>query len=890
MGAILISSLDPRHFDERDIQSLSFVANQATVAIRNAQLVQRLNQLTEELEQRVAQRTEELARTLQDLTEERDRVGTLYQIARELSASFDLDRVLNEALNLVNRAIGISQGAILLFDRESEYLVYKAAIGRNVPLPRGGMRTPYKIGYGLAGKVIESREPRLVPDLHTDPFWVASEDAEQEVSHERRSAIAVPLSTGDDVLGVLLLFHPDPNYFNDDHLKLVTAASAQIATAVNNAELYRLITDQANRLGVLYRQQASEAAKNQAILEGITEGVLVLDATRSVVLVNPKAGEILNIKPDEVEQAPLRQILGRSGSPVELELTQLLYNHLLQALTQLEAGEQSVQFRIEAGPKVVMVSVAPVSLGSEEHPSIVAVLRDISREAEIERLKNEFISTVSHELRTPMTLIKGYTDLLLSGNEQIGQLNLTQNKFVRVMQSNANRLTDLVNDILEISRIETGRIKLKFAALDIRDVILDVATSFEREMRNKELKLSTRLPDQMPKIYADKSRLTQILVNLIGNAWQYTPEGGEIEVSANQTGRFVQVNVKDTGIGIPEKDIPYLFDRFFRSERSEVQIVDGTGLGLSITKSFVEMLGGRIWVTSELDVGTTFSFTIPLKGIDSGVSTERPAVLEPTRLLIVSNDHEEFNLIRPALEESGLEVIVAQDIETALLQISDIDHTLKAMVLDAKQTELPQLFRQITTKFPNSQTPILLSSFFVADSGNEIELQVVASISPAAEDQVILKSIEHVLGRPSDLRKTKELVTDTRIARILIAEANQNIAGWLRETLVVAGYEVQRAFNSGQAIDMIVGNRPDLILLSTAMPAGAEPPVLAQLRQDEDISHIPVVLIMDRLETATSVAPMIWGSRHWSRDHTSLSVQELIDELDQLVSNLEAEA
>ena len=239
------------------------------------------------------------------------------------------------------------------------------------------------------------------------------------------------------MLGVLLLFHPEPGYFNDDHLKLVTAASAQIATAVNNAELYRLITDQANRLGVLFRQQASEAAKNQAILEGITDGVLVLDAARSIVLVNPKAGEILNITPDEVEQAPLRQILGRSGSPVELELTQLLYDGLLRALMQLEAGEQSVQFRIEAGPKVVMVSVAPVSFGSEEHPSVVAVLRDISKEAEIERLKNEFISTVSHELRTPMTLIKGNTDLLLSGNEQICPLNLTHNKIFRVMQSNA---------------------------------------------------------------------------------------------------------------------------------------------------------------------------------------------------------------------------------------------------------------------------------------------------------------------------------------------------------------------------------------------------------------------------------------------------------------------
>jgi signal transduction histidine kinase len=227
---------------------------------------------------------------------------------------------------------------------------------------------------------------------------------------------------------------------------------------------------------------------------------------------------------------------------------------------------------------------------------------------------------VSHELRTPLTSIKGYADLLVSGSSQVGGLNTTQNRFVQVIQSNANRLTDLVNDILEISRIETGRIKLKLEPVDIAQTIKEATISFEGQIAKKALDLSVHLPDKLPKVYADKARLTQILVNLIGNAWQYTPEGGKIAVSAaivDHGSEFVQIDVADTGIGIPEKDIGYIFDRFFRSERPEVEVIDGTGLGLSITKSFVELLKGEIWVESELDVGTTFSFTIPVESAEN---------------------------------------------------------------------------------------------------------------------------------------------------------------------------------------------------------------------------------------------------------------------------------
>ena len=393
--------------NKNTLQLVTTLANLAATAIDNAKLVQQLNLFNEELEQRVAQRTKQLAQTLKDLTEERDRVETLYEITRELSTSFDLDRILSQALNLINRAIGINYGSILLLDRNNGKLIHQAALGRRKPLTRGGYETEYTLGHGLAGKVMQERELRIVPDLTKEPDWIS-----QPSKLDRRSALVVPLMTGEEVVGALLLFHSQVNYFTEGHAKLVAAAGTHVANAINNAELYRLITDQANRLGVMLRNQAAEATKSDAILKGITDGVLVLDADRNIVLLNPKARELLGIQGSGIQNRPLQQILEHPASPQATELLEAFYEKFLNALKQIRTGALSTEFRLEIASKAIVVSLASVILGAEEIPSIVSVIRDISKEAEIERIRNEFISTVSHELRTPLNIILGYSSII----------------------------------------------------------------------------------------------------------------------------------------------------------------------------------------------------------------------------------------------------------------------------------------------------------------------------------------------------------------------------------------------------------------------------------------------------------------------------------------------
>ncbi len=830
------SNLAKASFNENDVMVLQSLASQTAVAIANAQLFERVSRMGQELEQRVQERTEALAKTLEDLTLERDRVETLYRITRELSASLDLDRVLTEALSLINRAVGVSHGSIMLLDPGTGKLIYRAALGRSKGLPRGGKPTRYRRGVGLAGWVVETREPVIVPDVTKDPHWVPDD---KKTVPERKSAMAVPLTAGDDVLGVLLLFHPEVGYFTQDHLKLVSAAATQVATAINNAELYQLITDQAERLGVMLRTQRAEAAKHQAIVEGIADGVLVLDTNRHVVLMNPAAAHILGLDASAVEGQHIREILGRAESTVDQALARQLYDKLMTGMEHFGAVEFAqdeeitrLDFRLKAEDKVVVVNLSPVSLGSGELPSLVTVLRDISREAEVERLKNEFISTVSHELRTPMTSIKGYTDLLVS--EKIGALSEQQRHFVQVIKTNADRLTALVNDFLDISRIETGRIKLKISPLDLAALINQVADNFQGQMVEKSLDLVLDLPPDLPPVRADEDRVTQILENLISNAWKYTPEGGQVTVRARVVDGFVQVDVSDTGIGIAEKDLEHVFDRFYRTEQAEVRAVAGTGLGLSIVKMFVELLGGKIWVESQVNQGTTFSFTLPL----AVTVIPRPSGGDATapKILVVDDDEHILQLLGHHLEIEGYQVLTAQCGEDALRLARSEQPALITLDILLDEVDGFEVLESLKKDPMTAGIPVIIVSIVPDAETRGLALGAAGYISKPFEEQHVVKQVQIALSALGD-------EGNGQFNRVLVVDDDRHIVDWLKEALTSSGFTVRGAYNGQEALALAREDSPDLILLDLKMPDMDGYEVIRNLRRDQATRNIPVIVI-----------------------------------------------
>jgi signal transduction histidine kinase len=233
--------------------------------------------------------------------------------------------------------------------------------------------------------------------------------------------------------------------------------------------------------------------------------------------------------------------------------------------------------------------------------------------------KSEFVSFVAHELKNPMTSIKGYTELLAGG--KVGAINEMQANFLHTIRSNVERMSTLVSDLNDNSKIEAGRLRLDFKAVAVPEVVDEVIRSTRRQIEDKKQTVDFALPEFLPTVWADRTRVGQVLTNLVSNAHKYTPEEGYIivgsEVANNQwdlegAARVVHIWVRDSGIGISVEDQAKIFQKFFRSEDQKAREAPGTGLGLNITKSLVEMQGGRIWFESEFRKGTTFHFTIPV--------------------------------------------------------------------------------------------------------------------------------------------------------------------------------------------------------------------------------------------------------------------------------------
>ncbi len=602
IGMLSAQSYQPNVYSEDDLQILSTLANQAAVAIQNGRLFNETQRLAQELELRVIDRTAQLQR-------EQQNTETLLRILTEVSSSLDLDRALNRTLSLLNDAIGAEQGTIMLLSAEDNLLHYRAGYGYLSDKVTGeGRGFTLKIGEGLAGWVVEHREPVLINDLAGDFRWVRTSAS----SREHRSAIAMPLLVAEDVIGVLMVFHRKVDFFSSELLNMVKAIAGQVAVAINNAHLYELIRDQAERLGSMLRREQEDASRSQAILEAVADGVLVTGANNRISFLNRSAEQILSLDSSRVMGQSLDVfggLFGKSAGPWMQAIRD--WSDAPGAYQQGDTFAEQID--LENG-RIVLVHLAPVILQSD-FLGTVSIFRDITHEVEVDRLKSEFVATVSHELRTPMTSIRGYVDVLLMG--AAGAVNENQTHFLKIVKNNTERLNILVNDLLDISRLESARVTLSPQALDLREVAEDVIEDVLRRSReeNKPMALSLDVPRKLPPVYGDMERVRQILGNLVFNAYHYTPENGTITVHIHSLngGHEVQVDVQDNGVGISPEDQERVFERFYRGEHPLVLATPGTGLGLSIVKQIVEMHKGRIWMKSSgiPGEGSTFSFTLP---------------------------------------------------------------------------------------------------------------------------------------------------------------------------------------------------------------------------------------------------------------------------------------
>jgi signal transduction histidine kinase/putative methionine-R-sulfoxide reductase with GAF domain len=585
------------------------------------------------------------SRLLQDSERRARQLSTLNEITRQLTSTLESEPLLNNILENAVIILNCEAGSLFLVDDQTDELVFKVTVGPPASASLVGQRIP--AGSGIVGRAVQTRAPVIDNDAqHSGSRHTETDDQTGFVS---RTLLAVPLQVKDRISGVIeVINRRDRLPFGDDDQNLLTAFAGQAAVAIENARLYTLtdkeLSARVEELSVMQRidrelnaslemdramritlDWAMRQSRSQAGLIGMLAGN---DAKAPCLRIMAHQGYGEHLAgyaetPMPLDLPVLRRAV-ETGQPQRLNLDPAMGGSLLP-----EARDQIV-IPIRREAQVIGLLMLESINSAEEDISFLNRLSDhaaiaISNAQLYDKVqaaneaKSEFVSLVAHELKNPMTSIKGYSELLAGG--KVGAINDMQANFLQTIRSNVERMSTLVSDLNDNSKIEAGRLRLDFKAVGVPEVVDEVIRSTRRQLEDKKQIVKVNLPASLPAVWADHTRVGQVLTNLVSNAHKYTPEEGTISVGAEQTSnqwdpegavRVVHLWVRDTGIGISAEDQSKIFQKFFRSEDQKAREAPGTGLGLNITKSLVEMQGGRIWFESEFRKGTTFHITIPV--------------------------------------------------------------------------------------------------------------------------------------------------------------------------------------------------------------------------------------------------------------------------------------
>ncbi len=488
----------------------------------------------------------ELRRVTAGLQRRLDELETLARLGRTVTGSLDLDHVLTAIVEAAVELTGAEEGSLLLLDEETGELYMRAARNFQEEFVRT-FRIP--VQDTLAGSVIRNGQSVLLDENTPQKIKTA---------YLVQSLLYMPLTINGHVFGVLGVDNRQNRLpFTEHHSKLLGALAEFAVIAIENSRLY---TD-----------TIAERRKMETVLTDVRDGVILLDNDRRLLLVNHVVREALRLGDDPLTGRPFLDVFNQTA------LTELL--ELLG-----KSVSNRTELSVEDG-RVFRVQISPIP-----EVGLVFTLSDITSLKKLDQIKTDFVHTVSHDLRSPLTAILGYVELV----ERAGAINDLQRDFIRRVQVSVHNITSLVDDLLDLGRIEAG-FDTRKEPVQFDQIIHYSADGLRKKLAEKGHHLQINLPPSVPPILANPVQMRQMIDNLLDNSLKYTPAGGTITIAGHVEHNQVILQVADNGIGIPALDLPYIFDKFYRASNAAPEMV-GTGLGLSIVRSIVENHQGRVWV------------------------------------------------------------------------------------------------------------------------------------------------------------------------------------------------------------------------------------------------------------------------------------------------------
>lgn len=505
----------------------------------------------------------------------------LLKISRAMTSRLDLPSLLHLILQSAAEMVQGEVGLVALVQPEDGTLRIQASYGLSEETLSYFARALEPVtltrrdAYPQALRILERR-------LHPEAVAVA-------IGIPLRQVVALPMTLGGELIGLIILFRTTGYAFSRDDREVLQSFADQAAIAVRNARLYQLVSAEKRRLS--------------AIIENTVDGIVILDPDWRVLIVNRAFTEMTGISPEQAQGQPLHKVL-------HLRDVQGLDPCRDEGVSLPKEGSLRVEgviARPGRQPRTVEVSYSAIWDEEERLANILVDIHDITRFREAEQLKSTFVSVITHELKTPVALIKGYASTLLREDAQWDWQ--TAREMLQVIEEESDRLDRLINNLLDVSRIEAGALKLEVTEVDLPKLAQRLVERYA--LQTERHRFLVDFVKGFPFVLADEERMRQVLSNLVGNAVKYSPEGGTIRIGGWYDDQEVTVYVADEGIGIPPGEEERVFQPFHRVDSSLRRRTQGAGLGLYLVKALVEAHGGRVWVRSEEGKGATFFLTLP---------------------------------------------------------------------------------------------------------------------------------------------------------------------------------------------------------------------------------------------------------------------------------------
>jgi PAS domain S-box-containing protein len=745
-----------------------------------------------------------MAGSILDVTDRKkseQRLAAQYAVIQLLSTASSLEDVLGKIVQALCENLEWDFGSAWLVDSQAAVIrcidLWYQPVSNIEPLADATRTAVFGIGEGLSGRVWETGQHLWVFDVSAEKDFPRIVSIRGAAMH---SAFCFPIRVQNKVLGTLEFMMRQRQGPDEAMLKMMAAITTQIAQF-------------AQRKAAEWSLRENESYK-AAILESASDSIMTVNALGGILSFNHRTSEIFGYPSVELSQSNV----------------DLLMPGLSQKLKHLAGKMASEVNAVRKDGESFPIEITISKMYLSRQNVFVCIVRDITERKKIEKLKNEFVSVVSHELRTPITSIRGSLGLLLGGT--VGEFNEKSHKLLDIANNNCERLLLLINDILDIEKIEAGKMDFQFKPTDVTELVRETVNTNKIFGEKYNVKINFKAQPASILVYVDPDRLIQVLINLISNAVKFSQAGGVVNLAVELSDDLVRVSVSDHGAGIPEDFRASIFQKFSQADSSTTRGRAGTGLGLSISKAIIEKFGGTLNFTSKPNDETVFYFELPRwhqAEMDDNVVIVPKIKIAEVRLLICESDVNRASYLQTLLEPEGYSSDVAYNVTQAKKMLHE--KTYQALLLDLV---LPDkggvaLIRELRNEEAMRSLPVIVISVQTV-AGRSVfngeAISVIDWLDKPVDFNKLLKSIEHIKNTSAKKMPHILHVEDDADTRRIIATLLQEYA------------TITEVDTLAKAREKIASEKFDLVILDLLLPDGNGAEILPVLAK----YHIPIIL------------------------------------------------